>query len=320
MRVARIVLSLSFLLFSVTALTLAAEKPEKETPLPIGLFDAMDKGLVEVKLTPKSALECSIAVKNLSQKPLEIDMPAAFAGVPVLAQATWGAPRGGMGMGAPNAAMGAANGGMEVTGRLRAQAGSSMGGSRSGGNQSMGGGGRSGGMGGRSGARGGGGGGWLVEPEKTVRDKFRTVCLEYGKDDPHPGCDYQIVPIDSYTENKTTRVLCEMLNDGAVDQQSVQAAVWNQESGLSYDELSAKIYRPANNVAPRPWFSKVQIANSQNLLNAAFAQVEQLNADEKAAEEAELRAEEEAVLSESSSTPAEPVDTTVEDLTKELTK
>ena len=55
-------------------------------PRSIGLFDAMNQGLVEAKLSPRSSLESTMVVKNLTKEPLEIDMPAAFAGVPILAQ------------------------------------------------------------------------------------------------------------------------------------------------------------------------------------------------------------------------------------------
>ena len=50
---------------------------------------------------------------------------------------------------------------------------------------------------------GGRGGGWFVAPEKTVRQKIRTVCLEHGKKDPYGGQEYALVPIETVSENKT---------------------------------------------------------------------------------------------------------------------
>ncbi|MBO7707613.1 MAG: hypothetical protein J6S42_02925, partial [Thermoguttaceae bacterium] len=181
-----------------------------------------------------------------------------------------------------------------------------------GGNQSVG-----GSRGGIGGGRGGRGGGWFVAPEKTVREKIRTVCLEHGKNDPYGGQEYALVPIETISENKTTRALVEMLGDDNVDQQALQAAVWNQENEVSMDELAQKVYQPAGNVTPRPWFSAEQLEASTELIKAAETRAEEIAAEEAAQEKAEeLKAEEEALSSDSE----KEVDTTIEKLTEELQK
>jgi hypothetical protein len=72
-------------------------------PSPAGedveLFAAMKQGLVEVQLIPKDSTLCRVFVKNKSGKPLNVKLPDAFAGVPVLAQAGVGVPGGGLGGG-----------------------------------------------------------------------------------------------------------------------------------------------------------------------------------------------------------------------------
>jgi hypothetical protein len=72
-----------------------------------GLFEAMDAGTVEAKFIPQSSAKANLLVKNLTDKPLHIHVPAAFAGVPVLAQGMMGGGMGGMGGG-----MGGMGGGM----------------------------------------------------------------------------------------------------------------------------------------------------------------------------------------------------------------
>ena len=97
------------------------------------LFEAERAGLIAVKFTPDDSRSAQIAFLNKSGKPLTIRLPAAFAGVPVLAQ------MGGMGMG--GGGMGMGMGGM-------------------GGAQAMGGGMGGMGMGGGGMGMGGGGGGF----------------------------------------------------------------------------------------------------------------------------------------------------------------
>ena len=299
----------------------------------VELFDAIDQGLVEVKLKQNGALEGNLTVKNLSGQPLEIDVPSAFAAVPVAQWGVGGGMPGGMpgpmpgmggglpgvgggmgpGMGPQNRGLGLGGPGIQP-GRMGLNSGRNVGGRNGGGggNQSVG-----GSRGGMGGGRGGRGGGWFVAPEKTVREKIRTVCLEHGKNDPYGGQEYALVPIETISENKTTRALVEMLGDDNVDQQALQAAVWNQENEVSMDELAQKVYQPAGNVTPRPWFSAEQLEASSELIKAAETRAEEIAAEEAAQEKAEeLKAEEEALSSDSE----KEVDTTIEKLTEELQK
>lgn len=314
----------------------AAAKDAEENAAEVGLFDAMDKGLVEVKMTQNGALEGNLSVKNVSDQPLKIDMPAAFAGVPVAQFGPMGPGMGGpgmggpgMGMGGPGMGMGGGPGMMPGMGGPGGRNGGPMGrmgamgdrgrmaggrnGGMSGGNQSVGGGSRGGG------GRGGRGGGWFIAPEKTVREKVRTVCLEHGKNDPRGGQEYAVVPFESVSGNKTTQALCEMLGDDSIDQQSLQAAVWNQECEVSIDELSEKVYQPAGNVTPRPWFSKEQMAESLELIKAAEVRAEEISAEEKAEQKAaDVAAENEALAADSYNGKAPEVDNTIEKLTEDL--
>ncbi len=318
-------------------------KESEEGAAKVELFDAIDQGLVEVKLKQNGALEGNLTVKNLSGQPLEIDVPSAFAAVPVAQFGVGGMmPPGGMGPGGMAPGMGGGMGGGmgpgmggpanrglglggpgNQPGRMGLNAGGPRGrnggGTSGGGNQSVGG--SRGGMGGRGGGRGGRGGGWFVAPEKTVREKIRTVCLEHGKKDPYGGQEYALVPIETISENKTTRALIEMLGDSGVDQQAIQAAVWNQENEVPMDELAQKVYQPAGNVTPRPWFSSEQLETSAELIKAAEVRAEEIAAEEAEREKAaEVKAEEDLLSSDAYSGTGPEVDTTIEKLTEELQK
>ena len=81
-------------------------KPTKIDKLnSLGLFSAMQAGQIEVQFIPKNSKQATILVRNNTKKPLTIQMPAVFAGVPVLHQfGGCGMMGGGMGGGMFNLA------------------------------------------------------------------------------------------------------------------------------------------------------------------------------------------------------------------------
>ena len=100
----------------------------------------MDAGQIEVKIIPQNATKANVLIRNLTDKPVELRLPKAFASVPVLAQGMMGG-MGGMGGGG----MGGMGGGGMGGGGGQA-GGGGMGGMGGGGMGGMGGGGM-GGMG-----------------------------------------------------------------------------------------------------------------------------------------------------------------------------
>ncbi len=52
----------------------------------VEMFQAMEDGQIDVTLIPKSSKQCRVMIENKSGKPLNVRLPEAFAGVPVLAQ------------------------------------------------------------------------------------------------------------------------------------------------------------------------------------------------------------------------------------------
>ena len=52
----------------------------------VEMFAAIEKGDIAVKLIPKDSTQCQVLIENKTDKPLNVKLPEAFAGVPVLAQ------------------------------------------------------------------------------------------------------------------------------------------------------------------------------------------------------------------------------------------
>ena len=194
---------------------------------PVEMFSAMKSGEIDVQYIPKDAKQATVLIRNKTNKPLSVKLPAAFAAVPVLAQFGGGGLGGGGGGGLGGGGQGGGGGG----------GGQGQGGGLGGGGGGLGGGG--GGLGG--GGQGGGGGGFFnVAPEKVGKIKVATLCLEHGKPDPTSHMKYEIRPIDTFTKDVRVIELCKMLGYGEVPQNAAQAAAWHLTDNLSWRELAHK--------------------------------------------------------------------------------
>ena len=249
------------LIFSVTIASAAERKgrrlkageynPDNES---VEMFAAMEAGQIEVKLIHKDSTRARIIIKNKSDKPLNVELPKAFAGVPVLAQFGGG------------------------------QQGGGGGGGQGGGQQSSGGGGGGGGQ--QGGGQGGGQGGFFNVPaEKVGQVRVACVCLEHGKDEPRPAIPYDIKPITAFTSDPAVHELCRMLGEGKLDQRAAQAAAWHLANGMSWEELAAKQIKRLNGPS-YPYFSRqeimagIQIANHSIELGKALPVVTPSTADQ----------------------------------------
>jgi hypothetical protein len=206
----------------------------------VEMFQAMKDGQISVKFIPSNAKKANVLIENKTDKPLNVKLPEAFVGVPVLPQFGGGGFGGGRGGGG----------------------GGYGGGNNGGGNQSMG-----GGMGGM-GMGGMGMGMFNVPAEKVGKIQVDTVCLEHGKADPRPAVPYEIRPIESFTTKAGVKELCQMLGNRQIDQRSAQAAAWHLSNDMSWQELSAKQLRYANG-ARRPYFSPQEIQTAMTASGTA---------------------------------------------------
>lgn len=199
----------------------------------LDLFSAMDDGQAEVKFIAKNDHEARILVTNKTNRPLNLRMPAAFAGVPVLAQ-----------FGGGGGARGGGGGGFG-------------GGGGGGGQQSVGGGG-GGGLGG-GGAGGGGGGFFSVPPEKTFKINVPVLCLDHGLQDPSSSNPYKMVPASEHLDRPAVIELLQAFGRGELNHSAAQAAAWHLNNDLSWQFLATKLQGTRRTPRRPPYFTRQQI-------------------------------------------------------------
>ena len=233
-------------------------KPKEYNPADktVEMFEAIKANQIEVKLIPKDATTSRVLVKNKTDQPLNIQMPEAFVGVPVVTKQFGG---GGFGRGGGRGGMGGRRGG----GRGNWGGGGRS--NRGGSNQSFG-----GGFGGRGMM---GGMGMFNIPAEAVGDvKVAAVCLEHGKQDPNSRVPYEIKPIESFTDKKEVKALCQMLGNGEIDQRVAQAAAWHLSNDMSWEDLAAETIRRANNMS-RPFFLPQELQQAMEVVKEAKKRV-----------------------------------------------
>ena len=212
------------------------------------LFAAEADGLVAVKYIPNDSRSAQVIITNRTSKPLSLRLPAAFAGVPVLAQ---------MGMGGGGAAAGFGAGG--IGGGPQATGGGL-------GGQGM------NGMGGGGGAGAAGGGAFSIPPQKTRVLRVTTVCLEHGKPEPSSRHPYKLAAVESFSTDPKLAVVLESLGRGELSQKVAQAAAWNLSNGLSWERLAAEKIDHAGGVPDEPYFTAAELLAAQRVVAIATQQ------------------------------------------------
>jgi hypothetical protein len=216
------------------------ESSTASEPAALDLFDAMQTGAVDAKFVARNSLQGRIVLQNKTKQPLSIEIPDAFIGVPM-------AQFGGGGMG-----------------------GGGMGGG-GGGQQSVGGGGGGGRGGGGRGGRGGGGrgGGFNIPPEKIVRVDVALLCLDHGLKEPSSSNPYAIRPIENYVKDPALIAILAEYGNGNLPVGAAQAAVWNVNSGASWDTLASKLTGTKRNLNREPYFSSDEIRGAMSIVAEA---------------------------------------------------
>ncbi len=215
------------------------------------LFDAMEQGLVEAKFVARDSSRGRIVLSNPTGQPVNVEIPDAFIGVPEQQAQFGGGGGGGFGGG-----------------------GGGFGGGGGGGQQSVGGGGGGRGGGGRGGGgRGGGGGGrrggFNVPPEEVVRVDVPLLCLDHGLRDPSSSKAYVIRPIENFISDPAVIAVVSAYANGDLAPGAAQAAVWNLNSEVSWDELAAKQTGTDRNLVREPYFSGDEIEAAMAIVNEA---------------------------------------------------
>jgi hypothetical protein len=215
------------------------------------LFEAEQQQLVSLRYIPNDAKSAQIIVTNRTRRPLTLRLPAAFAGIPVLAQM---GGMGGMGGGGGQAgfAAGGIGGGPQTTGG----GGGGMGGQ---GMNGMGGGGM--GM--------GGGGAFSVPPERSRTFRVPTVCLEYGKHEPSSRMPYKLSRTETFSSDPKLAIVLESLGRGELSQKVAQAAAWHIANGLTWEKLAAEKIDHAGGIPDEPYFSQAELLAAHRVVAVA---------------------------------------------------
>ena len=231
----------------------SAEAPSSSASSATGvpdLFEAQERQLVSLRYIPNDSKSAQIIVTNRTRRPLTLRLPAAFAGIPVLAQ------MGGMGgMGGGNQggfAAGGIGGGPQTTG----------GGAGGLGGQGM------NGMGG-GGMGMGGGGAFSIPPERSRTFRVPTVCLEHGKPEPSSRMPYQLAKPEAFSSDPKLSVVLESLGRGELSQKVAQAAAWHIANGLSWEKLAAEKINHPGGIPDEPYFSPMELAAAHRVVAVA---------------------------------------------------
>lgn len=206
----------------------------------VELFDAMKAESLSAVMIPQNSLHGNLVIENKTDKPLTVELPESFVGVHVLKQ------------------VGGGGGGQAGGGGGQAQ--SAGGGAGGGGNFGGGGGGQGGG--------GQGGGFFSIPAERKVVIPYKSVCLEHGKNEPHNGMRYRVVPTEKYTKDPILQEMIWMVGTGRLDPKSAQAATWHITDNMSWQQLANKTQRVLGQ-GTRSFFTYGQVSTGRGLANIA---------------------------------------------------
>ena len=245
-----------------------ASEQRRKTPHPgklrpphevVELFAGMKTGQIQVKLIPKDSTRCRILIENKTKRPLSVQLPRAFAGVPVLAQ--WPLPADDQQQqNAPQEVGGGipffqGNQGNQNNGPFNVP----LGRQNRGGRLPL----------GVAPENVGRGPFFNIAPERVGKLKLQTVCLEHGKPDPRPAMAYEIRPIESVAAKPAVGELCRMLGEGGVSQRAAQAAAWHLSNGMSWEKLKAERRKFVFEGRSEPFFTREELADAKKAATRA---------------------------------------------------
>jgi len=245
----------------IPAMLLAADAPKKARNKArfegekIDIFVGIETGQLDVKLIPQNEKKSQLLITNKTDRPLSVQLPAAFAGVPVLAQFPMamqqnspqpigGGPQGPMGdffmnLGMPDMNQpGAGPGFFNIPGFQ-----------------------------------------FNIAPEKVGKLKLRTVCLDHDKGQPLPRIKYEIKPIGEVAKKPGVAEVCALLGKGMISQRVAQLAAWHLENDKSWDELASKTHR-GGAFTKTPQYSRTEIMAARQLAERAVKMAENADSSE----------------------------------------
>jgi hypothetical protein len=82
---------------------------------------------------------------------------------------------------------------------------------------------------------------------------------------------YEVIPLDSYTDNLVLQELLKMYGSGRIDQPAAQAAAWHLTDKMSWQDLANKQIEHLGGGPPTPYFTYEQLLGGQQLVAQAAA-------------------------------------------------
>jgi len=212
-----------------------AVRPDVEQAEAVDLFQAMASGRIEARIIPRNSQQCQLLVRNNTDRPLSVALPAAFGAVPVLAQQ----------MAVPMPAeqspqplgvvLDRGQPLLHWPGEVNEAAAPVL---------AL----------------------WNIAPEKVGRMKLRSVCLALGQPDPKPRIPYEIRRLEDVTTDPVLRQVLLLMGAGRLSQDAAQLAAWHLENGLNWNQLAALCRPGALGLAPR--FTPGELAAAREAVEA----------------------------------------------------
>lgn len=225
---------------------LGAADPNHET---VDFLSAVQKGQISARLVPRDAWQCRLLLTNKTEKPLNVRLPEAFAGVPVSAQLL-------------------PNNNANPSRQNNKNASQALGVTPQMNNFNLNGNNRNPLMNLNAGNRRNQGPLFSIAPEVTGQLKVMSVCLEHGKPGPRSSIPYEIQPIEGVVPKVDVQEVLCMLGQREISLHAAQAAVWHLNNGLSWEKLEAEKTSKLN-IPVRPLFSSQELAEAKKAVGQA---------------------------------------------------
>ncbi len=206
------------------------------TPPAVELFAAIEAGRAEVRVIPRDSKVVNLLVRNLSEKPLRLEMPAALAAAPIAAQ-----PGNGLFPGA-NDPFGNNNNGGNNSQAIGLPGGQQNNNNVPFGNPFM-----------------------NIPAGREIKVRLACVCLEHGKPEPSTRIVYELKPLADYTTDARAIAAVAGLGKKGVNQRVVQLAVWNLVNDKSWEDLAAKKIKHIGRF-DSPMFQPSELESAQALV------------------------------------------------------
>jgi hypothetical protein len=103
------------------------------------------------------------------------------------------------------------------------------------------------------------------------------LCLDHGLEEPNSSNPYAMRPIENYVKDPAVIAIVADYAKGNLPVGAAQAAVWNANSGVGWDELASKLTGTKRNINRAPYFSREEIQGAM----AIVAEARQATAGQK---------------------------------------